>query len=223
MAAPSAERARHLRAGDGQGQRVTAFELFFDLVFVFAVTLLSHLVIDRDLSPESIAQAAFLLVVVWWAWIYTTWMVNWFDPRSVPVRIILMGVALASLLMSAAIPTAFTGHAALFADAYVALQLGRNVSAMLLLGRHEPLRPVFERIVAWNCASAIRGVAGAQVNRADSAAVWGVALGVGVREAPAPGSRPTPWRLSWPQRQPSPTACLEDCDASTGRPPPLRS
>jgi low temperature requirement protein LtrA len=70
-----------------------------------------------------------------------------------------MGVALASLLMSAAIPTAFTDHAALFAGAYVVLQLGRNVSAMLLLGRHEPLRPVFERIVAWSCASAILWIA----------------------------------------------------------------
>jgi low temperature requirement protein LtrA len=66
-------------------------------------------------------RAAFLLVVVWWAWIYTTSMVNWFDPRSLVVRGVLLGVALASLLMSAAIPTALTGHAALFAGASVAL------------------------------------------------------------------------------------------------------
>ncbi|MBV9310392.1 MAG: low temperature requirement protein A [Solirubrobacterales bacterium] len=145
---------------------------------MFAVTQLSHLVIDGELSDQSIGRAAFLLVVVWWAWIYTTWMVNWFDPRSVAVRVVLMGVALASLLMSAAIPTAFTSHAALFAGAYVVLQVGRNISAMLLLGGHEPLRPVFERIVVWSCASAILWIAGALVSESDRAAVWGAALAV---------------------------------------------
>ena len=95
---------------------------------MFAVTQLSHLVIDGELAIAAIGRAAFLLLVVWWAWIYTTWMVNWFDPRSVLVRVVLLGVALASLLMSAAIPTALTGDAVLFASAYVGLQLGRNVT-----------------------------------------------------------------------------------------------
>jgi low temperature requirement protein LtrA len=102
---------------------------------VFAVTQLSHLVIDGELAIAAIGRAAFLLLVMWWAWIYTTWMVNWFDPRSVLVRVVLLGVALASLLMSAAIPTALTGDAALFAGAYVGLQLGRNVASLLLVGR----------------------------------------------------------------------------------------
>src|SRR5580704_17824992 len=109
------DRSPYLRPVGGPEQRTTTFELFFDLVYVFAVTQLSHLVIDGHLSLVSIGRAAFLLVVVWWAWIYTTWMVNWFDPRSTRVRVVLSGVALASLLMSAAIPTAFTSHAVLFA------------------------------------------------------------------------------------------------------------
>ena len=50
----------------------------FDLVYVLAVTQLSHLLID-DLSLAGAGRAAVLLVVAWWAWIYTTWMVNWFD------------------------------------------------------------------------------------------------------------------------------------------------
>src|SRR6516165_3011087 len=147
------DRSLHLRARDGGEHKTTAFELFFDLVYVFAVTQLSHLVIDGHLSLESIGRAAFLLIVVWWAWIYTTWMVNWFDPRTTGVRVVLSGVALANLLMSAAIPTAFTRHAALFAGAYVALQVGRNLSATLMLGRHEPLRGVFERNLTWSCTA----------------------------------------------------------------------
>ena len=66
-------------------QPTTTVELFFDLVYVFAVTQLSHQIID-DLSVAGVARAAFLLLVVWWAWIYTTWMANWFDPGSSAVR-----------------------------------------------------------------------------------------------------------------------------------------
>ena len=84
------------RLRDGNRQETTPTELFFDLVYVFAITQISHLVIDADLSRAAIAQAAFILLVVWWAWIYTTWMVNWFDPGSAMVRLIVSGVALAS-------------------------------------------------------------------------------------------------------------------------------
>jgi low temperature requirement protein LtrA len=172
------DRSPYLRPVGGPEQRTTTFELFFDLVYVFAVTQLSHLVIDGHLSLVSIGRAAFLLVVVWWAWIYTTWMVNWFDPRSTRVRVVLSGVALASLLMSAAIPTAFTSHAVLFAGAYVALQVGRNVAAVLMLGRHEPLRPVFERTVAWSCAAGVLWIAGALVSSSNRMWLWGPALAV---------------------------------------------
>ena len=73
---------RHLRPrGNGETQQTTTVELFFDLVYVFAVTQLSHQILG-DLSVAGVARAAFLLLVVWWAWIYTTWMANWFDPTS---------------------------------------------------------------------------------------------------------------------------------------------
>jgi low temperature requirement protein LtrA len=185
-------RSPHLRPRDGSEQETTAFELLFDLVYVFAVTQLSHLVIDGDVSLKSVGRAGFLLIVVWWAWIYTTWMVNWFEPRSTRVRVVLLGVALASLLMSAAIPTAFTHHAALFATAYVLLQVGRNVSAMLMLGRHEPLRPVFERVVVWSCASGVLWIVGGFVGDSDRIVLWGTALAVDLL-APLVGYR-TPGR-----------------------------
>jgi low temperature requirement protein LtrA len=184
----TAGRSPHLRARDGQAQRTTTFELFFDLVYVFAVTQLSHLVIDGHLSLDSLARATFLLVVVWWAWIYTAWMVNWFDPRSTRVRLILLGVALASLLMSAAIPLAFTRRAALFAGAYVVMQVGRNVSAMLMLGPKEPLRPVFERMVAWSCASGILWLVGGLTSSSHRIALWGLALAIDLA-APLVGYR----------------------------------
>ena len=134
--------------------------------------------IDAELSRASIAQAAFLLLVVWWAWIYTTWMVNWFDPGSTKVRLILACVTLASLLMSAAIPTAFGREAWLFAGAYVVMQVGRNLAAMVLLERDHRLRRVFERLVAWSCASAVLWIAGAAAGEAARPWIWGAALAI---------------------------------------------
>ncbi len=181
----------HLRPRDGTEQAITAVELFFDLVYVFAVTQLSHLLIE-DLSWAGAARTAFLLLVIWWAWIYTTWMVNWFDPGSTPVRLVLLGVALASLLMAAAVPEAFGRHAALFAGAYVALQVGRNVAGALLLPRGHPLRAVFERIVVWSLAAGALWIAGAFVDGDARLLLWIPALAVEL-VAPLVGYR-TPGR-----------------------------
>src|SRR5262249_6111500 len=130
--AAAAEPARHLRPrGEGIAQPTTTVELFFDLVYVFAVTQLSHQILAHP-SVAGVARAAFLLLIVWWAWIYTTWMANWFDPTSAPVRVVLTAVMLGSLLMAAALPEAFGDQALLFAGSYVALQVGRNAAAASL-------------------------------------------------------------------------------------------
>src|SRR3954471_20982579 len=120
---------RHLRPRDGTvKQQTTAVELFFDLVFVFAITRLSQLVLD-DLTIQGLLRAGFLLLVLWWAWINTTWLANWLEPASTPVALLLMGGALFALLAAAAIPRALDEQGLLFALAYVGLQLGRNVAA----------------------------------------------------------------------------------------------
>ena len=153
------ERLRHLRArGDGE-QSITFVELFFDLVYVFAITQISHVLIEH-LSFAGVGRAAFLLLVIWWAWIYTTWMANWFDPDSPPVRITLIGVMGASLVLAAALPQAFGEHAGLFVLAYVGLQVGRNATAAALLPRDYVLRRTFERITVWSVGSGVLWVAG---------------------------------------------------------------
>jgi low temperature requirement protein LtrA len=68
-----------LRTRDGGEQRATPLELFFDLVYVFAITQLSHLLLDH-LTVGGALETLFLLLAVWWAWVYTTWVTNWFDP-----------------------------------------------------------------------------------------------------------------------------------------------
>ena len=116
------------------------------------------------------------MVVVWWAWIYTTWMANWFDPTSPKVRTILTGVMLVSLLMAAALPGAFGEQGLLFAASYVVLQVGRNAAAMALLARDHHLRDVFERLLGWSVVSGVLWVAGAALDPGHRLILWIPAL-----------------------------------------------
>jgi low temperature requirement protein LtrA len=166
-------------------QSTTPVELFFDLVYVFAITQLSHQILG-DLSVAGVARAAFLLLIVWWAWIYTTWMANWFDPASPPVRVVLTGVMLGSLLMAAALPEAFGERALLFAASYVGLQVGRNAAAAWLLHRRHRLRGVFERLVVWSAASGVLWLAGATLDGDQRLVLWIPALALELA-APAAG------------------------------------
>jgi low temperature requirement protein LtrA len=169
--------SRHLRDRSGGHGSASTVELFFDLVYVFAITQLSHLLIGH-LDAEGAARTLFLLVVVWWAWNYTTWMVNWFDPGSLQVRLLLIFGMLASLLMAAAIPVAFTTGGIVFAAGYVTLQCGRNLVAMLLLARGEPLRGTFERLFAWSIASGVFWIAGGLADESVRPLLWGLALAI---------------------------------------------
>jgi low temperature requirement protein LtrA len=177
---------RHLRPrGDGAMQPTTTVELFFDLVYVLAVTQLSHQILD-DLTVAGVTRATFLLLVVWWAWISTTWMANWFEPTSPAVRGVLTAVMAASLLMAAALPEAFGEHGWLFAGSYVALQVGRNAAATLLLKRRHRLRDVFERLVVWSAASGVLWLAGAALEGDLRLVLWIPALALELA-APAAG------------------------------------
>jgi low temperature requirement protein LtrA len=174
-AAVGARAQRHLRVRDGSVQETTAVELFFDLVYVLAVTQLSHLLLTH-LSWTAVWHMAFLLLVVWWAWIYTTWMVNWLDPGSTLVRLLIVAVGLASLLMAAALPEAFSRHGVLFASAYVGLQVGRNLGGALLLRHDHPLGETFRRLLAWSVAAGALWLGGAFLGDSERIILWAPAL-----------------------------------------------
>ena len=88
--------------------RVTNAELFFDLVFVFAVTQLSHTLLHH-FTPLGAVQVTLLFLAVWWVWVYTTWVTNWLDPDRTPVRILLFLLMLGGLVLSTTIPTGLRG------------------------------------------------------------------------------------------------------------------
>jgi len=101
-------------------------ELFFDLVFVFAVTQLSHNLLEHH-TLAGVLQTAVIFIAVWWAWIYTAWATNWLDPDRAEVRLMLIVVMLLSLVLSSTIPEAFGAYGIHFAAAYIALQLTRTL------------------------------------------------------------------------------------------------
>src|SRR5215218_5716840 len=162
--------------GEGE-QRATFFELFFDLVYVFAVTQLSHHLLTA-ISWAGAAETAFMLVALYWAWNYTTWMTNWFDPDTVPVRLVLVYVMLASLLMAVAIPEGFGENALLFACAYSGLQIGRNAFVVAVTPRGL-FNQNFRQILAWSVLSAPLWIAGGIVEGESARWVlWLCALGL---------------------------------------------
>src|SRR5215217_6058942 len=112
------------RRASGAG-RATNLELFYDLVFVFAITQVSHLLLNH-LTWTGVGQSLLVLLVVWWSWNYTTWVTNELDPETIPVRLLMIALMLASLLMAVAIPQAFGDRALLFVGSYVAIQVGRH-------------------------------------------------------------------------------------------------
>jgi low temperature requirement protein LtrA len=163
-------------------QRATFFELFFDLVYVFAVTQVSHHLL-ADLSWPGAAETAFMLVAVYWAWNYTTWMTNWFDPDTAPVRLVLVFVMLASLLMSVAIPEGFGARALLFACAYSGMQIGRN-AFVVAVTPSGAFNQNFRQILAWSVLSAPLWVAGGVVD--GEALRWALWLGALALDLAAP-------------------------------------
>ena len=165
-----------LRREAGGDQRASTLELFYDLVFVFAITQVSHLLLEH-LDWQGAAQSAFVLLVVWWSWNYTAWATNELNPASIAVRLLLIALMLLSLLMAIAIPDAFGERALLFAGSYVAIQIGRHsflTFAAAAPGTIERRRAA--RILVWFVAAGVLWIAGALAEGEARTILWLAAL-----------------------------------------------
>jgi len=136
-----------LRARTGL-RGVTNIELFFDLVYAFAVTQLSNYLLDHA-TVEGVIQAAVLFGMVWTIWASTAYLVNWLDPLQLPVRRLLLAVMVISLVSSAAMPQAFGPAGLVIGASYAAVQIGRNLFAVFAT-RHEALERNFQRFFVWS-------------------------------------------------------------------------
>ena len=156
--------------------RVTNIELFFDLVFVFAVTQLSHLLIG-NFTLQGGAQALLLMLAVWWVWIFTSWVTNWLDPDKLAIRMLMLVLMTGGLLLSASLPQAFGSRGLAFARAYVFMQFGRTVFFLWAVrGESLPMRRNFQRIATWLGISAVLWLAGGLSDGSVRWACWIFAL-----------------------------------------------
>jgi low temperature requirement protein LtrA len=166
-----------LRSRDSHA-RVTYVELFFDLVFVFAVTQLSHTLVEH-LTLSGALQTLFLLLAVWLVWMHTCWFTNWVNPDHPPVRALIFVLMLAGLLLSASLPHAFDGEALLFAAAYVFSQVVRSAFMLWATHGHDQLNfNNFRRIISWQLVSGAFWIAGGFCHGVTRVVLWVTALGI---------------------------------------------
>lgn len=165
-----------LRSEHGHN-KVTFVELFFDLIFVFAITQLSHLLLHH-FSLHGAAETLMLLLAVWWVWIFTSWVTNWLDPEALPVRVFLLVLMLAGLLLSSSIPQAFGERGLVFACAYVFMQVGRSLFTLWAFHRHQQTIHVrnFLRILFWLASAGVFWIAGGLLEGENRLLCWLLAL-----------------------------------------------
>jgi low temperature requirement protein LtrA len=158
----------------GAERDVSPLELFFDLVYVFAIGQVSHhLVAHVDLRTG--AETVILALAVFYAWYMAAWGANWLDPDPLPVRVALVGLMFASLLMAVGIDDAFDDRAWLFVTGYLLFQIGRCAFLIVAL-RGRPQGEHFVNNLVWELLSGVLWVAGAIADGEARLLLWGLAV-----------------------------------------------
>jgi len=169
-----------LRARDSHHEeKVGPVELFFDLVFVFAITQLSHaIILHHDL--QGFLQAAILFVAVWWVWVETAWVTNWLDVRNMEVRLLLFALMGVALVMTISLPQAFGERGMVFTVSFLIVQLGRHAFMLMALARHNRANFInFVRIMLWALVESCFWIAGALAEDVTTRmALWGIAIAI---------------------------------------------
>jgi low temperature requirement protein LtrA len=158
-------------------QRVTPLELFFDLVFVFAITQVTGLMSD-DPTWQGLGRGLLVLAAVWWAWAAYAWLTNTLEPEESAVRVAMLAAMAAMLLVALAVPEAFDADAVLFGLAYFAVRV-LHVVLYAIAGKADPdlLGAVLRFTPSATLAPALLVVAGF-LDGAAQASLWVTALAI---------------------------------------------
>src|SRR5215212_3265200 len=124
--APTRTRSPRLAARMRDKESVTPLELFFDLVFVLALTQCTQLMADEP-TWNGLAKAMLVLAVLWWSWSGYAWLTSLVDPEEGVVRIAMFGAMAAFLVAALCVPEAFDDSALLFAIAYAVVRTAHIV------------------------------------------------------------------------------------------------
>ncbi len=171
----TASRLPQMRAVLREGERVTPLELFFDLVFVLALTQCTTLIV-REPTWLGVAKGTIVLAVLWWSWVGYAWLTSVVDPEEGTVRIVIF-LAMAALLVCAlCVPGAFGSDALLFACAYGVVRTA-HIALFVLASREDP---ALRRSVRGLAGSTALGVAlllaAAFVRGTPQGALWVLAV-----------------------------------------------
>jgi low temperature requirement protein LtrA len=158
-----------------EGERVLPLELFFDLVFVLAITQCTALMVHQP-SWEGVAKATLVLSLLWWCWVGYAWLTSVIDPEEGPVRIV-MFVAMAALLVIAlSVQGAFSDRALTVAVAYGVVRAA-HIALFLIASRDEPQLRHSVMGLAISTAIGVTLIVGAAfLDSAAQGAVWALAL-----------------------------------------------
>jgi low temperature requirement protein LtrA len=132
-------RAPRLTATKREGERVTPLELFFDLVFVLAITQCTALMADHP-TWSGLAQGLLVLGVLWWAWVGYAWLTSVIDPEEGAVRLVIFAAMAALLIVGLCVPEAFDGLGLVFALAYGAFRVSHIALFILASPDDDALR-----------------------------------------------------------------------------------
>ena len=120
----------------GRIERVTPLELFFDLVFVFAITQVTTL-LSNDPTWDGLLRGILVLAALWWGWAAYAWLTNTLNPEEGIVRIAMFVVMAAMLVCALAVPEAFDEHGVIFGVAYLVVR-AMHIALYALAGRGDP-------------------------------------------------------------------------------------
>jgi low temperature requirement protein LtrA len=158
-------------------QRVTPLELFFDLVFVFAITRVTALMAD-DLSWASIGQGLLVLAALWWGWSAYAWLTNHVAGDSGSARVVVFAAMGAMVLVALAVPDAFGDTALLFGLAYLVMRVA-HVGLYWVASREDPeVHGAVLHILPTGVAGPLLLVAAAFADGTLQAALWVLALAI---------------------------------------------
>jgi low temperature requirement protein LtrA len=169
--------AADLPAAPGEEQRASPLELFFDLVFVFAMTQVTAL-LSTDLTWAGFGRAMLVLALLWWAWSAYTWVINAQDPDATYVRILLFTSMTLAFIVALVIPHAFGDDSVVFACAYAGVRL---IHLALYVDASRRGRAQWSAILGFS-AGALVGmallIAGAELEGAARIVLWSLALAI---------------------------------------------
>jgi low temperature requirement protein LtrA len=158
-------------------QRVTPLELFFDLVFVFAITRVTTLMADH-LSWTSIAQGLLVLAALWWGWAAFAWLTNHVAGEDFRARLVVFLAMGAMVLVALAVPRAFSDQALLFALAYFVVRMA-HLGLYWVASREEPeVHVAVARLLPTGISGPLLLVAASATDGLLQGALWVVALAI---------------------------------------------